>query len=220
MENQEKSEQLQEYKGKNLEDAILHAEHKLKLTRTEFNYEVVTEKTRLFGISKEVVIRAWPKETVEVGGVDGFLENLVKVFPLEISYRVQRHNSFLFVIFDGPDKQLLLWKDGQLLLALQHVLNKISGEKVQVDCEFFRKRKEKKIHEYALQAAQQVRQTGRNEILELMNPYERRIVHIAVNQVAGITSESLGDGFLKRVKVFPVDKQGTRVPPKHEDDDL
>ena len=219
MENQEKSEELQEYKGKNLEDAILHAEHKLKLTRTEFNYEVVTEKTRLFGISKEVVIRAWPKETVEVGGVDGFLENLVKVFPLEISYRVQRHNSFLFVIFDGPDKQLLLWKDGQLLLALQHVLNKISGEKVQVDCEFFRKRKEKKIHEYALQAAQQVRQSGRNEILELMNPYERRIVHIAVNQVPGITSESLGDGFLKRVKVFPVDKQGPRVPPRHEDDD-
>ncbi len=220
MENQEKSEPTQEYKGKNLEDAILHAEHKLKLTRTEFNYEVVAEKTRLFGISKEVVIRAWPKQTVEVGGIEGFLENLVKVFPLEISYRIQRRNDFLFVIFDGPDKQLLLWKDGELLLAFQHILNKISSEKVQVDCEFFRKRKEKKIHEYALQAAQHVRQTGRNEILELMNPYERRIVHIAVNQVPGITSESLGDGFLKRVKVFPVDKQGKRVPPKNEEDNL
>jgi spoIIIJ-associated protein len=219
MENQEKSEQLQEYKGKNLEDAILHAEHKLKLTRTEFNYEVVTEKTRLFGISKEVVIRAWPKKVVEVEGIEGFLENLIKVFPLEISYRIQRRNGFLFVIFDGPDKQLLLWKDGQLLLSLQHILNKISGEKVQVDCEFFRKRKEKKIHEYAVQAAQHVRQTGRNEILELMNPYERRIVHIAVNQVPGITSESLGDGFLKRVKIFPLDKQGKRIPPKSDDDD-
>jgi spoIIIJ-associated protein len=220
MENQEKSEPTQEYKGKNLEDAILHAEHKLKLTRTEFNYEVVTEKTRLFGISKEVVIRAWPKKAVEVSGIEGFLENLVKVFPLEISYRIQRRNGFLFVIFDGPDKQLLLWKDGQLLLALQHVLNKLSTEKVQVDCEFFRKRKEKKIHEYALQAAQHVRQSGRNEILELMNPYERRIVHIAVNQIPGITSESLGDGFLKRVKIFPVDRQGKRVPPKNEEEEL
>jgi len=107
----------------------------------------------------------------------------------------------------------------QLLLALQHVLNKLSTEKVQVDCEFFRKRKEKKIHEYALQAAQHVRQTGRNEILELMNPYERRIVHIAVNQIPGITSESLGDGFLKRVKIFPVDRQGKRVPPKIEEEE-
>lgn len=218
MENQEKSEPLQEYKGKNLEDAILHAEHRLKLARTEFNYEVVTEKTRLFGISKEVVIRAWPKAPVEQDAVTAFLESLIKVFPLEISYRIQRRNGFLFVIFDGPDKQLLLWKDGQLLLALQHILNKISEEKIQVDCEFFRKRKEKKIHEYALQAAQHVRQTGRNEILELMNPYERRIVHIAVNQVPGITSESLGDGFLKRVKVFPADKQGKRIPPQPEEE--
>jgi spoIIIJ-associated protein len=204
MENPEKSEPTQEYKGKNLEDAILHAEHKLKLTRTEFNYEVVTEKTRLFGISKEVVIKAWPKKAVEVSGIEGFLENLVKVFPLEISYRIQRRNGFLFVIFDGPDKQLLLWKDGQLLLALQHVLNKLSTEKVQVDCEFFRKRKEKRLREYGQQVAQQVRQTGKDEVLDLMNPYERRIIHIAVNQVSGITSESLGEGFLKRVKVFPV----------------
>ena len=83
-------------------------------------------------------------------GIEGFLERLLKVFPLEITYRIQRRNDILFVIFDGPDKQLLLWKDGQLLLALQHVLNKISAEKVQVDCEFYRKRKEKKIREYAL----------------------------------------------------------------------
>jgi len=37
-----------------------------------------------------------------------------------------------------------------------------------------------------------------------MNPYERRIIHIAVNQVSGITSESIGDGFLKKVKIFPL----------------
>ena len=49
MENQNSNETQQEFEGKNLEDAILHAEHKLKLQRTEFNYEVVAEKTRLFG---------------------------------------------------------------------------------------------------------------------------------------------------------------------------
>jgi len=217
MENQDKSEELLEFSGKNLEDAILHAEHKLKLQRTEFNYEVVTEKTRLFGISKEVVIRAWPKSSPENNAVSRFLEGLRRVFPLEISYRIQRKNGFLFVIFDGEDKQLLLWKDGQLLLALQHVLNKISDEKVQVDCEFFRKRKEKMIRDFALQAAQHVRQTGRNEVLELMNPYERRIVHIAVNQVPGITSESLGDGFLKRVKIFPVERNSKRLPARDAD---
>jgi spoIIIJ-associated protein len=212
MENQEKNDQsgdrLQEFKGRNLEEAIGHAEHILKIPRSELNYEIVTEKTKLFGLSKEIVIRAWAKIEAEENAVSNFLEKLLPVFPLEISYQIKKKNGFVFVIFDGEDKQLLLWKDGALLLALQHVLNKISSQKVQVDCEFFRKRKEKRLRDYAQQVARQVYETGRNEILDLMNPYERRIVHIAVNQVPGITSESLGDGFLKRVKIFPVGKTG------------
>ena len=218
MENPTKSEDLQEFKGKNLEDAILHAEHILKLTRAEFNYEIVTEKTRLFGLSKEVVIRAVPKAAPPEDAAASFLDRLLKVFPLEINYRIQRRNDILFVVFDGPDKQLLLWKDGQLLLALQHVLNKVSGEKVQVDCEFYRKRKEKKIREYALEVAHHVRQSGRSEITDLMNPYERRIVHIAVNQVPGMTSESLGDGFLKRIKIFAGGRDDKRTPPREGED--
>jgi len=210
MENQEKNEsgteELKEFKGKNLEEAIGYAEHKLKLSRADFNYEIVTEKTKLFGISKEIVIRVWPKLAAEENAVTDFLDKLMKVFPLDLKYQVKKKSDFIFVIFDGEDKQILLWKDGALLLALQHVLNKISNQKVQVDCEFFRKRKEKRLREYAQDVARQVNDTGRNEILDLMNPYERRIVHIAVNQIPGITSESLGDGFLKRVKIFPIGK--------------
>jgi spoIIIJ-associated protein len=207
MENEEKNEEQQEFKGKNLDEAIGHAEHILKIPRSELNYEIVTEKTKLFGISKEIVIRAWPKIEAEENAVSNFLDKLLPHFPLEISYEIKKRDGFVYVIFDGNDKQLLLWKDGSLLLALQHILNKISAQKVQVDCEFFRKRKEKKLREYAQQVARQVYESGTNEILDLMNPYERRIVHIAVNQVPGITSESLGEGFLKRVKIYPVEKQ-------------
>jgi spoIIIJ-associated protein len=209
MENDEKIEEKEEkaeFKGRNLEEAISLAEHRLKIQRAELNYEIVTEKTKLFGISKEIVIRAWPKIEAEENAVAHFLDKLLPYFPLEISYEIKKRNGFVYVIFEGNDKQLLLWKDGSLLLAFQHILNKISSQKVQVDCEFFRKRKEKKLKEYAQQVARQVYETGRNEILDLMNPYERRIVHIAVNQVPGIASESLGEGFLKRVKVFPVEK--------------
>jgi spoIIIJ-associated protein len=209
MENDEKIEEKEEkpeFKGKNLEEAISLAEHRLKIQRSELNYEIVTEKTKLFGISKEIVIRAWPKIEAEENAVANFLDKLLPYFPLEISYEIKKRNGFVYVIFEGNDKQLLLWKDGSLLLAFQHILNKISSQKVQVDCEFFRKRKEKKLKEYAEQVARQVYETGRNEILDLMNPYERRIIHIAVNEVPGITSESLGEGFLKRVKVFPVEK--------------
>lgn len=213
MENENKNgnalpeDEKQEYKGRNLEEVISLAEHRLKLPRERFNYEIVTEKTRLFGIkTKEIVIRAWPKKEEEEQAVERFLENIKPYFPLELTYQIKKRNGMIFLIFDGPDKNLLLRNDGSLLLAFQHVLNKLSPLKVQVDCEFFRKRKEKKLKDFALQVAQQVSQSGRDEVLDFMNPYERRIVHIAANQVPGITSESIGEGFLKRVKIFPVPK--------------
>ncbi len=89
-------------------------------------------------------------------------------------------------------------------MAFQHILNKISTEKVQADCEFYRKRKERRIKEYAQNVANHVHETGKDEILDMMNPYERRIVHIAVNQIPGITTESIGEGFLKRIKISPL----------------
>jgi spoIIIJ-associated protein len=201
----ETSEPAQEFKGKNLEEALGQAEHDLKMPREKFAYEIVTEKTKLFGIKgKEIVIRAWPKKELDAGPVSAFLETIFPYFPLRLSYQIKKKNDTIYLIFDGEDKNLLLRNDGALLLAFQHILNKISGHKVQADCEFYRRKKEKRLKEYAQQVAQQVQETGKDEILDLMNPYERRIVHIAVNQVPGITSESIGEGFLKRIKVFPV----------------
>ena len=206
MKIEEKDDQ-QEFKGKNLEDAIAHAEHVLKLQRTQLNYEIVTEKTKLFGFKgREIVIRAWPKEAPEESAVTRFLNALMPVFPLELTFQVKQKNDFLYVIFSGNDKQLLLWKDGSLLLALQHILNKISDQKVQVDCEFFRKRKEKQLQDFAQEVGRQVQESGREEVLDLMNPYERRIIHMTINQFQGIASESIGEGFLKRVKIFIVNR--------------
>ena len=111
-----------------------------------------------------------------------------------------------YFIFEGTDKYLLLRENGSLLLAFQHLLNKISPRKVQTDCDFYRKRKEQELKEQTQQIAYQVQETGRNEVLDFMNPYERRIVHIAANQIPGITTESIGDGFLKRIKIYPANE--------------
>lgn len=213
MEKEEKNNQpygsqvveKQEFKGRSLEDALSLAEHVLKVPRDRFNYEIVTEKTKLFGLkNKEIVIRAWLKNDNESGELEVFLKNLMKVFPLELTYQVKKRDQMIYVVFDGEDRKLLLKNDGELLLAIQHVLNKISNQKVQADCEFFRRRKEKQLKEYAQEIARKVKETGQEEILDFMNPYERRIIHIAVNQVPGLTTESLGEGFLKKVRVYPV----------------
>ena len=203
MENQEKDNQRQEFTGRNLEEVISHAEHVLKLPRSKFNYEIVAEKTKLFGIkTKEIVIRAWPKEKTGDDPAVKYLEKLLTLLPLEIKFHTKINNDILLFIFEGPDKNLLLQKDGALLMALQHLLSKVSSRKVQTDCDFYRKRKERELNDYVRHIAQRVHETGQNETLELMNPYERRQVHIIVNQISGITTESMGDGFLKKIKIF------------------
>lgn len=208
MEKEEKNNQKQEFKARNLEEVIKMAEHALKRPRSKFNYEIVTEKTKLFGIkTKEIVIQAWPKEEEEENPAAKFLKKFLSLFPLDISYQIKKRNEMIYFIFEGKDKYLLLRKDGSLLLAFQHILNKISPQKVQTDCDFYRKRKERELKEHAQQMARQVHESGRNEILDLMNPYERRIVHIAVNQIPGISTESIGEGFLKRVKIYPLKTQ-------------
>ena len=205
--NNKDEQEKQEFKGRNLEDAISLAEHTLKLPRTKLNYEIVAEKTKLFGIkSKEIVIATWPKETKSNSPISQFLDQLLELFPLDLRYHTRPKGDLLYIIFDGPDKQLLLRKDGALLLAIQHLLNKLSPKKVQVDCDFFRKRKEHELKEHVQKVARHVNETGRKEILDFMNPYERRIVHIAVNQIPGIATESIDDGFLKRIKIYPLRK--------------
>jgi spoIIIJ-associated protein len=204
MQNEENKKERQEFKGRNLEDAISLAEHILKLSRNQINYEIVAEKTKLFGIkSKEIVIRAWPKEAGSKYSTLKFLDKLLKIFPLDLKYHFKRKSDITYIIFDGADKHLLLRKEGSLLLALQHILNKISPHKVQTDCDFYRKRKEQQLNDYAQEVARRVSESGKNEVLDFMNPYERRIVHVAINQIRGITSESIGDGFLKKMKILP-----------------
>lgn len=206
-----------EFTGRSLEDVLSLAEHVLKVQREELDYEIVTEKTRLFGLkNKEIVIRAWPRQVNEVQIVDSFLKQLLVLLPFDLTYEIRRRDQLIYVVFGGEDKHWLLKDDGALLLAIQHLLNKISPVKVQVDCEFFRRRKEKQLKEYATEMAQKVKETGQEEILDMMNPYERRIVHIAVNQISGLTTESLGDGFLKKIRIFKVEDSGQKRRPDQD----
>ncbi|MFW6139933.1 MAG: protein jag [Acidobacteriota bacterium] len=203
MSKKEKNNQKKEFKGRNLEDVISHAEHVLKIPRSKFNYEIVAEKTKLFGIkTKEIVIRAWPKTQEEGQPTNEFLDKLLSYLPLDIKYKIKKNNKIKYFIFEGPDKRFLLQKDGALLLALQHILNKVSSEKIQTDCDYYKQKKEKELKDYVHQVARKVKKSGRNEILDPMNPYKRRLVHITVNQIPGLSTESLGNGFMKKIKVY------------------
>ena len=110
----------------------------------------------------------------------------------------------------GPDAYLLLEKKGTVLDALQLVMGKVAertlnlDKRLVVDCEQFRSGTEADLIKAALEVAKTVRLEGRPMQLEPMNPYQRRLVHLALQNEPGVSSQSHGDGFLKRITISPV----------------
>jgi len=107
----------------------------------------------------------------------------------------------------GADAELLVRHRGEPLKALQHVVDMAYGRtlsderRVFVDALEYRKGKDIELRHMARLLAEKVKQTGLDQQLGPLNPYERRIVHLAVAEIPGVTTESIGDAFSKTVHI-------------------
>jgi len=108
---------------------------------------------------------------------------------------------------NGTDAELLVRHRGEPLKALQHIVDSsygrsLDGEKrVFVDALEYRKGKDIELRHMAKLLAEKARETGLDQQLGPLNPYERRIVHMAVAEIPGATTESVGDAFSKTVLI-------------------
>ena len=107
----------------------------------------------------------------------------------------------------GDDAELLVRHRGEPLKALQHVVDMAygralgDGKRVFVDALGYRKGKDVELRQMAKFLAEKAKQTGVDQQLGPLNPYERRIVHMAVAEIPGVTTESVGDAFSKTVLI-------------------
>jgi spoIIIJ-associated protein len=110
----------------------------------------------------------------------------------------------------GADQEQLLRDGGQPLLSIQHLLPRlvrgISGESIycRVDCDQFHEIREERLRDLAQRVASEVASQQRSRLLESMAPDERRIVHMTLADDPEVETESQGDGYYKRIKIFPV----------------
>jgi spoIIIJ-associated protein len=146
-----------------------------------------------------------PRDAVEdlVGRMIGHL-------GWELAVRVEEvEDETIRVDLSGEDRDIVLRNRAEVLEALQYLLNRTFGrenrdaQRILVDCNGYRARKEAELREIALRVSDRVRRTGAREELGLMNPYERRIVHLAVAETEGVTTVSAGEGVMKRVIILP-----------------
>ncbi len=148
-----------------------------------------------------------PNEELE-NQVCQFLDGVIQHMGYSATTKVvSRKGKKVNLSIESDDSNIIIGRKGKNLDALQILANVFAGKidserKIIVDSEAYRIRHEEQIIKNAYRTAQQVRKTGRSRLLEPMNPYERRLVHTALNDVTGIETKSEGEGLYKQVRII------------------
>jgi spoIIIJ-associated protein len=134
-----------------------------------------------------------------------FVQRVVDAMGIALTARVEESPEATRINLEGDDGGALIRRGGEGLQALQHVVatafRRQLGDdtRIVVDCNGFRRDKDAEIKQMARFMAEKARQSGMAQEMGPLNPYERRIVHLAIAEDPGVSSESIGDAFMKTV---------------------
>ncbi len=199
-----------EVSAKTVNDAVIDACQKLGITSDKLEYQVLEEGSNGFlGIgAKPAVIRAVAKKSLEDNARD-FLNDVFDAMKLTVAVKIiyDEENRYMDIDLSGDEMGVLIGKRGQTLDSLQYlvslVVNKESENyiRVKVDTENYRQRRKETLENLARNIAYKVKNTKRPVSLEPMNPYERRVIHSALQNDRYVTTHSEGEEPFRRVVV-------------------
>lgn len=124
-----------------------------------------------------------------------------------------------FIVLDGEDLGIIIGRRGETLDSLQYLTSLVANNggkyfKISLNIGNYREKREQTLVALADRISRQVLKTGRSRSLEPMNPYERRIIHTAVQNIDGVVSSSIGEGDRRRVIITP--ENGDSRPPRRD----
>ena len=209
--------EVHEFEGRTEKEAIANAIEAMGLDEDEIDVEVVKARSGLFGGGK-VTIRVHVGEDQPVEELDphteqeseaaGFVSDLLRHMGIEADLRIAtREDDRVVLEMISDDAGILIGRHGATLEAMQLLTNIACGRRhedgprVILDTEDYRYRREQSLTRMAMRVARDVQRSGRSQLLEPMNPFERRLVHTTINGLDDVSTESEGDGPYKQVRV-------------------
>jgi len=196
--------------AKNLDEAITQALIRLEITSDQLEYEVIDKgSSGILGIgSRPAVIQAKRKFSLE-GSAKDFLQEVLKTMGMEVEIGVifDPVEKAMDIDLKGDDMGILIGKRGQTLDSLQYltslVVNKYSEEyvRVKLDIENYRERRKETLETLAKNISYKVKRTKRAVALEPMNPYERRVIHSALQGDRYVLTRSEGEEPFRHVVI-------------------
>ena len=211
-----------EVSAKTLDEAITKACIELGAASGDIEYEILETGTNgILGIgAKPYIIRAKLKEAAEPSLEDKAVEFLSSVFEgmgmeVDIKTSFQEESRELSVDLSGDDMGVLIGKRGQTLDAIQYLTSQVVNKgldhyvRVKIDTENYRERRMETLETLAKNISYKVKRTRRPVALEPMNPYERRIIHSALQGDKDVTTRSEGEEPYRHVVICCRRKGGT-----------
>lgn len=134
-----------------------------------------------------------------------FVQSIVDAMGVTLTATIEETPEATRINLEGEDGGVLIRRGGEGLQALQHLVattfRKQLGDdnRIVVDCNGFRRDKDAELRQMAKFMADKARSSGMPQEMGPLNPYERRIVHLAIAEDPSVSSESIGDAFMKTV---------------------
>lgn len=202
-----------EVSGKTVDEALTNALVKLETSSDKVEYEVVEKGSAgIFGLlgSKPAIIKIRKKATLE-DNVKEFLNDVFKTMSLEVEIDLDynKEENLMNINLKGPEMGVLIGKRGQTLDSLQYLASLVANKnkeesyiRVKLDTENYRERRKETLENLAKNIAYRVKRTKKNVSLEPMNPYERRIIHSALQNDKYVCTKSDGEEPFRHVVVM------------------
>ncbi len=198
-----------EKSGKSIEEALRLALIDLDATRDEVEIDVIEEGTKGFlGFgSKDFVIKVSKKSSV-MDVAQNFLTNIFREMNISATLEMSLEEETLHINMIGEDMAILIGKRGQTLDSLQYLISLVVNKdqekyiRVTLDTENYRFKRKQTLETLADKLAHKVKKTRKNVVLEPMNPYERRIIHSALQNNPSVSTKSEGDEPYRKVVIY------------------
>lgn len=200
-----------EVSAKTVDDAITEALLKLETTSDKIEYEVIEKGSSGFlGLlgAKPAVIRVRKKFNL-IDNVEQFLKDMFRAMNMEVRSTIDynENDRTMNITFSGDEMGILIGKRGQTLDSLQYIISLVVNKesdayiRVKVDTENYRERRKETLESLAKNIAYKVKRTRRSVALEPMNPYERRIIHSALQSDRYVETHSEGEEPYRKVVI-------------------
>lgn len=202
-----------------VEEAKTQAAKEFDAAEEKITFTVIEEpKKGLFGkIKGEAKVEAEYTETKTDIAVK-YIKKVLSAMNVEnVTIETTDVENGVQLEINGDGFEEMIGKKGELLDSLQYLASLVSNRldreyfRISTDCNGFRARRKIQLEELAKKIANNVKKNGRSSALEPMNPYERRIIHAAVSEIEGVTSQSKGEEPYRKVII------SSTTPRKYED---